>query len=38
MSIIYLYVQPKNDTLRLFHKKLFSYEHILNDISKKYLI
>ena len=28
----------ENDTLTLFHKKLFSYEHILNDISKKYLI
>ena len=28
----------ENDTLTLFHKKLFSYEHILNGKSKKYLI
>ena len=39
MSIIYLYVLPKDDTLILFFiKKLFTYEHILNGKSKKYLI
>ena len=44
-SSILLYISylplrsAKNDTLTLFfHKKLFSYEHILNGKSKKYLI
>ena len=45
-SSILLYVShlslrsaKKNDTLTLFsQKKLFSYEHILNGKSKKYLI
>ena len=34
---IYMFSQ-KNDNLILFHKKLFTYEHMLNGKSKKYLI
>ena len=38
MSVIYLYVQQKKMILwYFFHKKLFSYEHMLNGKSKKYL-